>query len=91
MSVVNILGWIALIITVVYTAGGLPVQVRKNIADRSTAGLSFFMVVLLFMTFCSWVAYAVARRDWYIGVANSVGAVSALIILIQFYLYRRRS
>ncbi len=31
MEVVDILGWIALIITLIYTGLGLPAQIRKNL------------------------------------------------------------
>ena len=66
MEVVDILGWIALMITLIYTGLGLPAQIRKNLISRSTGGLSLFMTVLLFLTFSPWVAYGLVKPDWYI-------------------------
>ena len=87
MEVVDILGWIALIITLIYTGLGLPAQIRKNLLTRSTGGLSLFMTVLLFLTFSTWVAYGLVKPDWYIVVPNLTGAVCALVILWQFWRY----
>ena len=70
MEIVDILGWIALIITLIYTGLGLPAQIRKNLLSRSTGGLSLFMTVLLFLTFSTWVAYGLVKPDWYIVVPN---------------------
>ncbi len=90
MEIVDILGWIALIITLIYTGLGLPAQIRKNLLSRSTGGLSLFMTVLLFLTFSTWVAYGLVKPDWYIVVPNFTGAVCALVILWQFWKYGTR-
>ncbi len=90
MEVVDILGWIALIITLIYTGLGLPVQIRQNLIRRSTGGLSLFMTVLLCLTFSSWVAYGLVKTDWYIIIPNLTGAVCAFVILWQFWKYGTR-
>ena len=90
MYLVNIIGWSAAVITLIYTALGLPMQVRKNMINKSTSGLSLFMTSLMFLTFSSWVVYSFLKQDWYIFVPNFVGAVGALILLAQFFIYQGR-
>ena len=90
MDIIDIVGWIALVVTLTYTAFGLPVQIRKNWSKKSTEGLSLFMTVLLLGTFSSWVVYSALKSDWYILIPNAVGAVGALVILGQFVAYRDR-
>jgi uncharacterized protein with PQ loop repeat len=91
MDPVDIMGWIATIITVTYTGYGLPVQFYKNYKMKSTKGLSLSMIIMMFLTFLSWVIYAAMKSppDHYIMVCNFVGAVGALFILIQFWIYRK--
>jgi len=91
MSTADILGWFALVITLVYTCFGLPVQIRKNYLSKSTEGLSLFLMVALLFTFSSWVVYAAAKPDpdWYVIGSNAPGALCVLVILAQFYKYRR--
>ena len=93
MPIVDYLGWVALIITLAYTAVGLPVQIRRNFLHKSTKGLSLFTILLMCMTFMSWVVYAAMKTplDWYIIVSNSIGALCACILLVQFYIYRNKS
>ncbi len=90
MHLIDIVGWTAAVITLVYTALGLPMQIRKNSVNKSTKGLSLFMTALMFLTFSSWVVYAILKRDWYILAPNFVGAVGVFVILVQFWLYRVR-
>ena len=91
MDSVNIMGWIAAIITITYTGYGLPVQFCKNYKMKSTEGLSLSMIIMMFLTFLSWVIYAAMKSppDYYIMVCNFVGVVGACFILIQFWMYRK--
>lgn len=90
MPLLHIIGWSVAVITLIYTALGLPMQIRKNSVNKSTSGLSLFMTLLMFLTFSSWVFYALLKSDWYILVPNFVGGVGAMILLVQFWLYRGR-
>jgi uncharacterized protein with PQ loop repeat len=91
MDPVDIIGWIATIVTIAYTSYGLPVQFYKNYKKKSTEGLSPSMIVMMFLTFLSWVIYAAMKSppDFYIMVCNFIGAVWAFIILIQIWIYRK--
>ncbi len=88
----DVIGWIAFSITVVYTCIGLPIQVRKNYVKKSTAGLSFFMMVVLFFTFSIWITYGLVKspKDWYIIGSNIPGMGCVSIILCQFWIYRSK-
>lgn len=84
----NAVGFAAFVITFVYTAGGLPLQIRENFRRTSMKGASLCMTVLQLLTFSIWVYYGTLRADWYIVGSNGPGAICASIILAQFWLYR---
>jgi uncharacterized protein with PQ loop repeat len=90
MDPVDVMGWIATIVTITYTSYGLPVQFYKNYKKKSTEGLSLSMIIMMFMTFLSWVICAAMKSppDYYIMVCNSIGAVGVFFIMIQFWMYR---
>lgn len=87
---VEIAGYVATTITVIYTCFGLPVQIVKNSRSKSTEGISLVMMLMTFCTFTSWVTYGAVKPqpDWFVIVSNAPGSVCILIILVQFYLYR---
>jgi len=84
----NMIGWIATSITIVYTALGLPSQIKKVITNKSTHGLSLFMTIMMFLTFTSWIFYAVVKSDLFILVPNTIGALCTIVLLILFRKYR---
>jgi uncharacterized protein with PQ loop repeat len=92
MEVVDIVGTIALIVTLTHTGVGLPIQIYKNFQAKSTKGLSLSMVILLFLTILTWLTYGIVKTpmDWYIILSNSFGFISVAIILFQFWIYRNR-
>jgi uncharacterized protein with PQ loop repeat len=89
MNIIDLVGLVACIITTIYTAFGLPVQVLKNHREKSTAGLSLPMMSMAFCTFTSWVVYGFVKPipDWYVIISNGPGVVCTALILVQFYLY----
>ena len=87
----QIIGTTATIITLLYTVLGLPTQIIKNNKLKSVNGISRFMSVMLLLTFTSWVIYAITKNDYYILISNLPGAICALIILFQFYWFRKQN
>jgi uncharacterized protein with PQ loop repeat len=87
----DIMGWIATVITITYTSYGLPVQFFKNYKKKSTKGLSLSMIVMMFFTFLTWVAYAAMKTPpgYYIMICKFIGTMGVLFILIQFWIYRK--
>ena len=88
---VDTVGFAAFLITIAYTAFGLPAQIKSNYRRKSVEGLSKTMNWLLLFTFVSWVIYGSLKSDWYIVGSNAPGAVCTAIILGQFRLYGERA
>ena len=86
---INIIGYLASFITIVYTAIGLPNQIVKNYRLKSIEGLSLFLFVTLFFTFTSWVIYGILKPDWFIGVPNALGGLCTFIIICQILYYTK--
>ncbi len=85
----DVVGFIAFLVTLIYTCLGLPTQIRKNYRSKSTAGLSIYTVALMGFAFTTWVVYSLLKSDWYIFGSNLPGAVFSFTILSQFWLYRK--
>ena len=90
MPTIEVLGWIAFLITLVFTCVGLPVQIYRNHATKSV-GFAIPMIFLQLLTFSSWVIYGLSKNDWYIVGSNFPGAIGILIILCQCWIYRGAS
>lgn len=86
------LGFVALIITTIYTFLGLPSQILRNYKKKSTEGLSLFLIVMLSLTFCVWSLYSYFKvpRDYYILFSNSPGFFFSVVVLLQFWIYKKR-
>lgn len=82
------LGVFATITSLFFMAMGLPAQIWKIYDAKSTKGISLFTQCTLFLTTLSWCVYSLKISNWYILVANAPGALFALIILVQFWIYR---
>lgn len=90
MNTIQMLGWFALVVSVIFTAFGLPVQIVKNYKNKSTEGLSLWMFFMMFVTYLSWVLYAYAHTppDWFIIIPNTIGMAGNIFIMWQFFIYR---
>lgn len=84
---VKIIGLVALLTTLILIFVGLTSQIYLNYTNKNTAGLSLPFFILSFTTWCSWCAYGVVKKDYFIAIAQGTGAVMNAIILLQFYLY----
>jgi len=90
MITVDILGWVAMLSSILYLCFGLPLQIIKNYRKKSTQGLSLMLIVFCAITLVMWSLYAWAKTpvDWYILGANLPGFFFSLVLLFQFWLYR---
>lgn len=93
MDTERLVGIAAFIITMAYMGFGIPSQIKKNYTEQSVKGLSLRTNIFMFLSCVVWVLYAAVKVnvDWFILVPNATGGICALIILLQFYLYRQRS
>jgi len=85
----EILGWIALIVSLIFTCIGLPSQIKRNKKRKSTRGLSETMMIMSFSTYLSWVFYSLSINDLYLFFANLVGAIFTAVILFQIKCYKK--
>ena len=74
---IYILGMLAAALT---SLSYLP-QLQKAIPRNSTSDLSLRMLMALSAGLCLWVVYGVAKDDWVIILANSIGATLSLAVL----------
>ena len=89
MSLLSIAGWCATIVTTAYTMFGLPGQIKENYQRKSTEGLSISLFCFLFATFASWIFYGILLQNYFIIVPNVLGALFGIVILFQFFYYKR--
>ena len=88
MEFIDVLGFMALSITILYASFGIFTQVIKNFKTQSTSGLSLIMIVLSCFTFFIWFVYGIFKPDIYIAIPNLIGSIITAIILFQFWIYR---
>jgi uncharacterized protein with PQ loop repeat len=75
----------ALVITVVYTVLGLPMQILRNYKTKSAAGLSLFLMIIPTVSFVIWAAYGFVKAPvgWYLFIANLPGVLFGSRILFK--------
>ncbi|OGJ85696.1 MAG: hypothetical protein A2268_16990 [Candidatus Raymondbacteria bacterium RifOxyA12_full_50_37] len=88
----EIIGMCAMIITIIYSCFGLPVQYIKNYKRKSTDGVSLVFVLSCTLTMLMWCLYAWTKtpKDWFILGSNIPGFVFASALLTQFWIYRKQ-
>lgn len=84
----NKLGVFTITLSLTYMFLGLPAQILAIWEKRSVANISLLMFALLAAQCASWVAYGIQRKDWFVVTANSIGALFAFVIVIQYFLFR---
>ena len=77
-------GFLAMVITCVYTGISMPQQIFQIWKTQNAESLSLFMLVMMVATFSSWSVYALkkAKTDWYILVPNLAGSIGALVLVV---------
>jgi len=91
MTTENLIGSAAVIMGLIVACIGLPIQIFKNFKQKSTGGLSLSLWTLGLLNGLLWLSYGLIKYqiDWYIVIANIPGVFFTLIILLQFYYYRK--
>lgn len=85
----QVFGLIASILTIVLVFIGLVSQVIKNFQRKSCSGLSLIYFIVILFAYSAWSLYGISISDWYIIIPQTAGAVISLILLAQFYLYKK--
>jgi len=88
--IIEILGYNATIAGLLGVVVGLITQIVKNYRRKSCEGLSLVWILLAGYSYASWLLYGVSRHDIFLVVPQSLGTLCMLIILVQFWLYRKK-
>jgi len=90
MELIQILGSNAVVAGLLGVVVGLITQVFKNFKRKSCEGLSFTWIMLAGYSYFSWLIYGVAKQDIFLTIPQSLGTLCMVIILIQFWVYRKK-
>lgn len=85
----SIIGIIATIFSLIFVFIGLSSQLLKNYRLKSVKGLAFISFLFSFLVFFSWFIYGILKKDFYLIISQGAGTVIALLILFQFWIYRK--
>lgn len=84
----DIFGTLTMIFAITLVVIALPSQIRKNMRDKKS-GLTFWMIVIPLGMFSMRASYAITIKSWYLVIPDSVGATLWVVILIQYFIYRK--
>lgn len=90
MEIINILGNNAVFAGLLGVVIGLVTQIIKNWKRKSTEGLSFWWVFLAGYSYFSWLIYGIFKRDIFLTIPQTLGSFCMVIILFQFWIYRKK-
>lgn len=89
----NWLGMATITVTLVYMFLGLPSQILKIWARKSVADIQILMFALLFFQSILWMLYGIyvtQKVDWFIVTGNAFGTLFSGIIIVEWFLFRRK-
>lgn len=82
-------GSLTLVLAMAMTLFAIPSQVLKNFKDKRCE-LSFLMIFLPLSVYASRICYSITIRSWYILIPDSLGLVSVVVLMWQFFAYRKK-
>ncbi len=83
------LGYIAAGVSLLLVFVGFPKQIFKNYQRKSCDGIDLTLAVSAFAAYTTWGVYGWSVGDKFLIWSQTPGAILSLILLVQFYLYRR--
>lgn len=89
MTIIQILGYNATLAGLLGVVIGLVTQIIKNWRRKSCEGLSLWWIALAGYSYFAWLMYGISRNDIFLTVPQSIGTLCMVIILFQFWLYRK--
>ena len=90
MEIIQILGYNASLAGLLGVVIGLVTQVIKNWRRKSCEGLSLWWITLAGYSYFSWLMYGFFRQDIFLTIPQSLGTLCMIIILGQFWIYRKK-
>jgi uncharacterized protein with PQ loop repeat len=86
----SVLGVLAVIASFVIVFYGTPAQIIKNWRRKSCAGLALPLFCQVFVAYTLWALYGLIKPDWFLVVSQVPGAILTLVLLLQFFYYRKK-
>lgn len=83
------LGYVAAGVSLLLIFVGFPRQILKNHRRKSCEGIDITLAISAFAAYTAWSAYGWSVGDKFLIWSQTPGALLALILLVQFYRYRK--
>jgi len=90
MTIVALLGYNAALAGLLGVVIGLVTQMVKNYKRKSCEGLSLWWICLAGYSYFAWLVYGIFRQDVFLTIPQSIGTLCMVIILWQFWIYRKK-
>lgn len=88
VQLITIVGIATTVVAILVKVIGLPDQIHKNYARKSTYGLSTPFFALGFVSYALWTFYGILKKDWVLILGQGAGMITMGIIAWQIYVYR---
>jgi MtN3 and saliva related transmembrane protein len=69
---------------------GFPNQIKKSMQNNSFASLSKPLFILSFISYILWTIYGILKNDWVIIAGQSVGILTAGILLYKMFNHKNQ-
>ena len=90
-EIIFIIGVLTTILSLLTKLIGFPDQIKKNYTRKSTEGISGTFFLLAFLSYLLWTIHGVVKNDWVVYLGQGLGVITTGVVLLQIYLYRKRS
>lgn len=90
MNIISLLGSNAVFAGLLGVVVGLVTQIIKNWKRKSCEGLSLRWILLAEYSYFSWLLYGMVRGDLFLFIPQFLGTICMTIVLIQFWIYRKK-
>lgn len=86
---ISVLGIIGAIISSLIVVLGLTQQIYLNFKRKSCEGLAPILFFLVSVSYITWSLYSLLKPDYFLAIPQTLGAVISLILLFQWFRYRK--
>ncbi|HAX91262.1 MAG TPA: hypothetical protein DCY07_03515 [Rhodospirillaceae bacterium] len=90
LSLLEIVGFATVSLSLLAKVIGLPDQILLNYRRKSTEGVSTKQHIIGFLAYASWTWYGFLSFDWVVGLGQGLGVVVEAIIIGQIIAYHKK-
>ncbi len=83
-------GYGTIIASLLVVSFGLPAQIYKNWKNKRSA-MSIFLLIGTLLVYLFRIPYTIIRKDWFILIPDSLGFCFSVILIIQYFTYRKNT